>query len=490
MGAGRERQPVSRVALQAGTAWVRVAVDEARPHVVAELPAGGATASDVLAGLLEVPVDELLLVHPAGRCPADVEIPLTVARSVRVVASAEAATADVGDAVVVDLGNGGAEVALVRAGRIAALRRVGVGGARLDVVIARLLARTRPPGPSIAVSLADARRVREALSLLPAVAPVSAAALRAPAVDAPARDGFSMEAPALDPSVVRDALVAPLSVLVDAVRAVLAVAGRDPPPVLLVGGVARTPLLAELLDAAGIDGVRVAERPDAAAVLGALRLPRDRLSAPLPRGPGPGLPTAGRRWLPPVAASPRRGRRWIGACGAVTAAAGLLGAGAVLPPPAVPSEAAPAQQLIQYGYVLDLPAGWAHTGGLPERRRSLLTPLAAPDGSDLISVELVPVGYDTGAELRRAHTELKAAFDAAVADGAPLSGFADDASYAGRPVVVYQDSGDADVDVTVDWYVVLDGAAQLSVGCRHTGAGARDVAAACAAVVRSLRRVA
>jgi type VII secretion-associated protein (TIGR03931 family) len=162
----------------------------------------------------------------------------------------------------------------------------------------------------------------------------------------------------------------------------------------------------------------------------------------------------------------------------------------VLPPPAVPSEAAPAQQLIQYGYVLDLPAGWAHTGGLPERRRSLLTPLAAPDGSDLISVELAPVGYDTGAELRRAHTELKAAFDAAVADGAPLSGFADDASYAGRPVVVYQDSGDADVDVTVDWYVVLDGAAQLSVGCRHTGAGARDVAAACAAVVRSLRRVA
>ncbi len=491
MGAGRERQPVSRVALQAGTAWVRVAVDDARPHVVAELPAGGATVSDVLAGLLEVPLDELLLVHPAGRRPADVEIPLTVARTVRLVASAEAATADVGDAVVVDVGHGGAEVALVRAGRIAALRRVCVGGARLDVVTARLLARTMPPGPSVAVSLADARRVREALSLLPAVAPVPAAALRAPAVDAPARDGFPMDAPALDPSVLRDALVAPLSVLVDIVRAVLAVAGRDPPPVVLVGGVARTPLLAELLDVAGIGDVRVAERPDAAAVLGALRLPRNRLSAPLPSGPGPGLTTATRRWLPPVAASPRRGRRWIGACGAVTAAAGLLGAGAMLPPPAVPSEAAPAQQLIQYGYVVDLPAGWAHTGGLPERRRSLLTPLAAPDGSDLISVELVPVGYDTGAELRRAHTELKAAFDAAVADGAPLSGFADDASYAGRPVVAYQESGDVDVpvDVTVDWYVVLDGAAQLSVGCRHTGAGARDVAAACATVVRSLRRV-
>ena len=187
----------------------------------------------------------------------------------------------------------------VRAGRIAALRRVCVGGARLDVVTARLLARTMPPGPSVAVSLADARRVREALSLLPAVAPVPAAALRAPAVDAPARDGFPMDAPALDPSVLRDALVAPLSVLVDIVRAVLAVAGRDPPPVVLVGGVARTPLLAELLDVAGIGDVRVAERPDAAAVLGALRLPRNRLSAPLPSPPP--------RPRPAPASPPRRG---------------------------------------------------------------------------------------------------------------------------------------------------------------------------------------
>ena len=69
----------------------RVAVDDARPRVVAELPAGAATVSDVLAGLLEVPVDELLLVLPAGRRPADVEIPLTVARTARFVASAEAA---------------------------------------------------------------------------------------------------------------------------------------------------------------------------------------------------------------------------------------------------------------------------------------------------------------------------------------------------------------------------------------------------------------
>ena len=55
------------------------------------------------------------------------------------------------------------------------------------------------------------------------------------------------------------------------VRAAAAGPGRVS-PVLLVGGVARTPLLAELLDAAGVHDVRVADRPDAAAVLGALRV--------------------------------------------------------------------------------------------------------------------------------------------------------------------------------------------------------------------------
>ena len=49
-----------------------------------------------------------------------------------------------------------------------------------------------------------------------------------------------------------------LAAVVDAVVAAVAAAGPDPPPlVLLIGGVARTPLLAELLDAAGVGDVRV-----------------------------------------------------------------------------------------------------------------------------------------------------------------------------------------------------------------------------------------
>jgi type VII secretion-associated protein (TIGR03931 family) len=165
-----------------------------------------------------------------------------------------------------------------------------------------------------------------------------------------------------------------------------------------------------------------------------------------------------------------------------------LAAGAALPPAGPdPGAAPPAGDLVQYGYAVRLPAGWAHTGGLPERRRSLLTPLGAPDGSDLISVERTPLGYDADAEPRRARAELRTTFVTAVAAGAPLSGFDDRARFAGRPVVAYREAGGGEAG-DVDWYVVLDGDAQLSVGCRHTGPGAAAVGSACATVVASLRR--
>jgi type VII secretion-associated protein (TIGR03931 family) len=186
------------------------------------------------------------------------------------------------------------------------------------------------------------------------------------------------------------------------------------------------------------------------------------------------------------------------AAAAVVALSGLYTVGAALP--AAPVPLAAAGELVQYGYAVRLPSGWAHTGGLPERRRSLLTPEGAPDGGNLISVERTPLGYDADAEPQRARAELRAEFARAVVDGAPLAGFDDDARFAGRAVVAYretasQPAGDPAGDpvqgadaAQVDWYVVLDGDAQLSVGCRHTAAGATAVAAACATVVGSLHR--
>jgi type VII secretion-associated protein (TIGR03931 family) len=245
--------------------------------------------------------------------------------------------------------------------------------------------------------------------------------------------------------------------------------------------------LARLVDEAGIAGAAVAPRPDVAAVLGALTLPAN---AGLVAARSDGRSTTVRldaanypRSLPPL---PPRRPRPLRAALRVTAAAvavvALLALGRLVAP-AAPA-AVPAGVLVQYGYRLDVPAGWEHSGGLPERRRVLLTPLAAPEGSDLIAVEHSPLGYDTAAESERAQAELRAAFDAAVAGGSALSGYDSGARFAGRAVTAYrQEEPDRTV---VDWFVVLDRDAQLSVGCRHTAAGAEAVRAACAVVVASV----
>ena len=519
----RDRRPVSRVAVQVGAAWVRVAVEDPRPRLLTALPVRDADPLGVLRtglpALLDRPVDQLLVVHTRWAPPM---IPPTVAAAVRPVPAAVAALGSaparpdastpraVGgsvpdggadgllDAVVVDVGHSGTEIARVSGGRVVVACRVPVGGAVLDDVTAELLGGAAripgcgPEGPRSGPS-------RERLSLQPV------ARVGVPPVD-------------LDADALRRALTPHLAAVVDGVRTVRDGAGPGrSPPVLLVGGVARMPLLAELLDVAGVPDVRVAVRPESTAVVGALRLSPDLLGpppAPHPVGPagGAGRPGAWGRpaaasdapakcapvsasaggapaalWLPPVAPPRHRPLRGLAvAAAAAVALPGLYVVGAALPAPG-PVPLAASGELVQYGYAVRLPAGWAHTGGLPERRRSLLTPVGAPDGGDLISVERTPLGYDADAEPQRARAELRAEFARATADGAPLSGFDDDARFAGRAVVGYREAAGRDA-AQVDWYVVLDGEAQLSVGCRRTTAGASAVAAACATVVGSLRR--
>jgi type VII secretion-associated protein (TIGR03931 family) len=213
-------------------------------------------------------------------------------------------------------------------------------------------------------------------------------------------------------------------------------------------------------------------------------------------GPGPLVPSPpGResatepivaRRLPPPARPARRPLRTVLLLVAATGVvAGLLGVGALLPSqPVLP--AVPAGVLVQYGYRLDVPSGWEHTGGLPARRRTLLTPVGAPEGSDLIAVERSPLGYDTGAEPERARAELRTEFDAAAAGGSALSDYRI-ISAAGRELATYRQQ-EAGIPTVVEWFVLLDGDAQFSVGCKHTAAGSAAVRAACAVVVASLGR--
>lgn len=372
------------------------------------------------------------------------------------------AVAGSADVVVIDAGRAATAVVRVRHGRVLA-RWSGPGGAQLDGAVAALLVRLRPAWSGHPGLAAEAGRVREALSLLPAVDAALPGA-------APVR---------VEAAAVRAVLAAPLGAVARAVREL-----ADGVPVLLVGGVARTPLLAELLDAAGLPDVRVAARPDVAALLAAFeRLPRTGPPSAGPRPPMSGPPmSSGARWLP-RAPRPNRWRRVTAALAVAALLGGLHVAGGVVDRAGAGPGEVPPGLLVQYGYQLRVPDGWAHTGGLPERRRTLLTPLAAPAGSDLIAVESTPLGYDAGAEPQRAAAELRAEYDAAVAAGERLSGYDPHADLGGRAVTAYREDGG---DTAVAWYVVLDGPHQRSVGCRHTAAGTAAVVVACAAVVASL----
>ncbi|MBA3906221.1 MAG: type VII secretion-associated protein, partial [Pseudonocardiales bacterium] len=445
-----------------------------------------------LAGLIGPDVEEVVLVYPPARPSALVRTWLEAAEAVapRVyrVSAPVAAAAGTGAQAVLDVGRAGSEATLLHADRIVARRSSGIGGDRLDLAVRAALE---------GASADDARRVRETLSLLPEA--------RHGPVRVDAAQVHALLTPLFDEAIA-------------ALAEVVAVA-REPIAVLLTGGVARCPLLAERVDVAAFASeVLVATRPDLAAVLGALRLPLpphrfvtgstrarptrvsgsdtpspqsrsvrvEEAPEPAANGSSADIPVA---QLLPAPRPSRRARRWGSTAATALLIGGFAGAGTtvVLPLHSPPAAAAPAVGggvLVQYGYRLDLPSGWAHTGGLPERRRSLLTPTAAPEGTDLIAVERTPLGYDAESEPERAAAELRTQFDRAVAAGSTLSSYGSE-RIGGRVATTYLQQERA--DVVVEWFVVFDGDAQLSVGCQHTPAGIEAVRAACAVVVGSIR---
>ncbi|MEJ3653952.1 type VII secretion-associated protein [Actinomycetes bacterium KLBMP 9759] len=437
--------PSPRVALQVGSTGIRVAAAGfgGAPWIASAVQVG--EPAEVLAGLFGSASVDAVLVHSCRRGPA----PPWRGRSV----PAPVAVGTVGGVrAVLDVGASGAEAAVVEGGRVLAVRVGDAGGDRLDDALVELL-------DAADAERAEVRRVRERLSLHPR----TTARLAGGAVLVTADHAAQVFAPVVREAVALLAGVHPVG---------------SPGAVLLTGGVARTPLLAEVLDAAGWTDVRVAARPETAAVVAALGLPAGAGSVG-----SAGTVEPERCWLPAPPGTGRcgRGRRIGLAVASLGAAGALLAAGGVLGERPAPVAGA----LVQYGYRFDVPAGWAHSGGQPERRRTVLTPAAAPLGGDLIAVERSPLGYDTAAEPTRAATELRAVFEAAVAAGSPLSGYEPAAAFAGRTVARYRER---EPHGLVDWYVLLDGDAQLSVGCRHTPAGAGAVRAACATVVASLGR--
>lgn len=461
-----------RVAVHPGTVTTRVAAADPQPRLVAEL-----------AGSLP-PEQAVRLLYADPPRPVVVGEGLTVAEAV-------------GGAVpriVVDAGASGTEVTLVTVDGAVRSRRLSAGGADCDAGLAALLGPLTPP---------EVRAYRERFSLHPAQQP-------------PGGRGVG-------PVAVQAVLVARLRPVVDAVAELAHVV--PPAEIVLVGGLARTPLLAELLDTLDLAPVRVPPDPAAAAVLGALGpgdggqtgvasdgvvddgpvgcaasgygLPRDhgRMSEPAGvSGERAAIPAVRRLHLfhrhrprpadpPRFIPAPRRGSRTLGrAALAVALAACLVAIPLMRSEPARPPEHA--AELVQYGYRFALPAGWAHTGGLPELRRTVVTPERTPVGGALVSIERAELGYDAGAEPQRAAAELRAVYDGARARGERLDGYDPVAHVGGRMGTGYRQ---LQADAAVDWFVLFEGTSQLSVGCRHVGPAPDGVSAACAVVVGSLR---
>lgn len=349
---------------------------------------------------------------------------------------------------VVDLGAGGTRVR--QDGRVVAV--IPLGGRDLDRAVQELVAERLRPGLSPGGATAggpsssgptpdDPDRFREARPLGGATAPPIAAA----------EARLVREALSLCPAATVDTAGGPVRItraeLGEALAPVLAeiVAGLPRGrPLLLVGGVARMPLLVELCDAAGLGPVAVAARPETALL---------ERTAVAPASPPTTAPTTAPIRLAPPPARPRA-PRVLAALAGLLAALGLLGLGTLLP--------VPADGLVAHGYRLAVPAGWAHTGGAPELRRVLLSPAGQPDATAAIVVERTPLGYDADGEPGRAVAELRALAE-------PTRTL--------RTEGVWTRYREGDVE----WAVRFEGTDQLAVGCRAAGD-------ACALVRESLVR--
>ncbi|WP_433800414.1 type VII secretion-associated protein [Actinomycetospora sp. CA-084318] len=135
-----------------------------------------------------------------------------------------------------------------------------------------------------------------------------------------------------------------------------------------------------------------------------------------------------------------------------------------------------------FAHAYELPAGWTTDGSDAESRRSRIRPSGQPTGPNLIAVQESALSSPDPVAAR---AQLLAGFEAARAAGGGVSDLAPETTFAGRDAATYRQ-----VPVpgtTVEWVVLFLGATQISVGCRHDDASRDAVLAACERVVATLR---
>ncbi|WHT18883.1 type VII secretion-associated protein [Crossiella sp. CA-258035] len=293
---------------------------------------------------------------------------------------------------------------------------------------------------------------------------------------------------------------APLSRAAELVRATVHNAGLSSAQlaaVFLVGGSSRIPLVARLVhESTGIVPTTL-DQPETVVARGALRAVAadPHRTAKLPPAPPPPPRPPQPLYTPPPVPPPPPAKSakapWL-IGGAVVAAVAAVAVTVALTSDGTPqsspsttptptSQPPPAQQIAQYSYRFTLPEGWYQAGGDGPTRKVQLRPDGQTSGADVVAVEERALTYDSTTDRDRALRELRTEYEKAADNG--YSGFNQSHQFAGKDVVYYRRTvGDA----TVDYYVVFQGKAQVTVGCQSSGGGRERVRASCEQVVGTL----
>ncbi|GLZ30481.1 type VII secretion-associated protein [Lentzea sp. NBRC 105346] len=286
-------------------------------------------------------------------------------------------------------------------------------------------------------------------------------------------------------------ITAPLNRAVALVTASVRDAGIDPRQlagVFLVGGSSRIPLVARLVhEQVGVLPTSI-DQPETVVARGALRaVSLDPMrTGSLPPQPPPSSDTTRkitkRITAPPVAHFPQvppppvRTKTRTPLYLIIGLVVVLAGSGAA----AYFLTRDKGKPISQYDYSFRMPEDWEQTGGEVPTRRVLLQPVKRDSDTDRIAVQEQKLTYNSSNDRARAVRELKEGYD----KSDQVSDFDDKSTFVGKDVVYFRERvGSA----TVDWYVLLQGTAQVSVGCQAGESGKERVRFACEQIVRTMK---
>ena len=146
--------------------------------------------------------------------------------------------------------------------------------------------------------------------------------------------------------------------------------------------------------------------------------------------------------------------------------------------------------IAQFHYEFTVPDGWEQISSNTDLREVDLHPTGETGTTAKIIVEEFELDYDATADRARAVNQLREDYGKKRSQNSrsKFDGFDENATFAGRKVIYYNErDATGPVDWYADWYVVLQGKYEVSVGCQHGGdSEAERVKAACDRVVRSL----